>query len=59
MISSASQSKVTDTYTVAMQHAQRAIASILTVGTKVLTGHEPNENNTRLPGVINLKIKFY
>lgn len=46
MISFASEPKVTGTYTVAVQHARRAIAWFLTVGTKVLTGHDPTVNLT-------------
>lgn len=51
VISSSSQPKVTDTYTVAVQHAQRAIAWVLTVGTKVLTGHDPTENMLMTAGL--------
>lgn len=43
VISNASQSKVNDTYTVAVQHVQRAMAKCLTVGADMIR-HDPTEN---------------
>lgn len=43
VISNASQFKVNDTYTVAVQHVQRAMAKCLTVGGDTIR-HDPTEN---------------
>lgn len=43
VISNASQSKVNDTYTVAVQHVQRAMAKCLTLGADTIR-HDPTEN---------------
>ena len=46
VISPTFHTSVIDTFSAAVQHAQRAMAQLLTVGTKVLTRHDPNEDST-------------